>query len=473
MIGALRVRETQTSAQLHRRVRHPTMIRGLAGAGRGVRRRCRVRSRIVTIAVIAATVALVLFGLPLAVAVAQYAEAYKSLDLERQADRAALRVAATLSDDGVPAADELEDDATLTYLSVYDHDGIYIRGRGPDRPDVYVRAATQGTPSTGSADGELIVAVPVTHDGEVVGVVRVSGSRDALLWPVGLAWFGMLGLALVAIGIVWLLARRQAVRLARPLDDLSTAARRLGNGDFSVRVPAVEYIEIDAVGSALNRTAVRLDDLLARERAFSADASHQLRTPLTTLRLGLEAALVRPGHDLRSAIHKGLDSAERIERTVDELLTLARDTHGPVDVLDIALFLREATEPWVARLGDEGRALRVSVDPQTPPAVASAAAVRQVLAVLLDNALTHGAGPVEVSARDAGDAVGIEVADGGPGITADAANQLFSRRSAAANGHGVGLALARRLAEAEGGHLRLASTAPPVFTLLLPAERAR
>ncbi|MBW0109186.1 HAMP domain-containing histidine kinase [Pseudonocardia sp. KRD-182] len=432
-----------------------------------------MRSRIVTIAVIAATVALVLFGLPLAVAVAQYAEAYKSLDLERQADRAALRVAATLSDDGVPAADELEDDATLTYLSVYDHDGIYIRGRGPDRPDVYVLAATQGTPSTGSADGELIVAVPVTHDGEVVGVVRVSGSRDALLWPVGLAWFGMLGLALVAIGIVWLLARRQAVRLARPLDDLSTAARRLGNGDFSVRVPAVEYIEIDAVGSALNRTAVRLDDLLARERAFSADASHQLRTPLTTLRLGLEAALVRPGHDLRSAIHKGLDSAERIERTVDELLTLARDTHGPVDVLDIALFLREATEPWVARLGDEGRALRVSVDPQTPPAVASAAAVRQVLAVLLDNALTHGAGPVEVSARDAGDAVGIEVADGGPGITADAANQLFSRRSAAANGHGVGLALARRLAEAEGGHLRLASTAPPVFTLLLPAERAR
>lgn len=432
-----------------------------------------MRSRIVTIAVIAAAVALVLFGLPLAVAVAQYAVVYKSLDLERQADRAALRVAATLSDDEVPSADELKDDGTLTFLSVYDHDGTFIRGRGPERPDPYVRAAVGGAPSTGSAGGELIVAVPVTHDGEVVGVVRVSGLRDALLWPVGLAWFGMLGLALLAIGVVWLLARRQAARLARPLDDLSLAAQRLGSGDFSVRVPAVKYAEIDAVGSALNRTAVRLDDLLSRERAFSADASHQLRTPLTTLRLGLEAALVRPGHDLRSAIHKGLESADRIERTVDELLALARDTHGSVDVLDVSLLLREATEPWAARLGNEGRALHVSVDPQTPHAVASAAAVRQVLAVLLDNALTHGAGPVRVSARDAGDAVGIEVGDGGPGLTGDAATQLFARRSAAANGHGVGLALARRLAEAEGGHLRLAHPSPPVFTLLLPAERAR
>ena len=96
--------------------------------------------------------------------------------------------------------------------------------------------------------------------------------------------------------------------------------------------------------------------------------------------------------------------------------------------------------------------------------------MRQVLTVLLDNAVIHGEGAVEVHTRDAGDAVAIEVADEGPGITVPGA-ELFVRRSHTAAGHGLGLALARRLAEAEGGHLRLARPAPPMFALLLPAGR--
>lgn len=427
-----------------------------------------MRTRIVTLAVVSAAVAIVLFGLPLAVAGALYAQQYKILDLERQAERASVRVSQALTDGDDPTEDDLDDVGELTFRSVYDTDGHLLLGRGPETGDQFVDKANRGRVSTGSLNGELVVAVPVIDSGDVVGVVRVSGSASTLLWPVGLAWITMIGLAGLAIAAVYLLARRQAARLAQPLDQLSTAAQRLGNGDFSVRLPPVEYAEIDAVGSSLNRTASRLDDLLARERAFSAEASHQLRTPLTSLRLGLESALERPDDDPRPALMQGLRSTERIERTIEELLTLARDTHGAVDALDVGALLAEARGQWSAQFEEQDRPLIVVVDPQTPPALASGAAVRQVLAVLLENALVHGQGPVQVSARDAGDAVGIEVSDRGPGITLTDA-QLFTRRSPSATGHGLGLALARRLAEAEGGHLRLSRPSPPQFALLLRA----
>ncbi|WP_308284352.1 HAMP domain-containing sensor histidine kinase [Pseudonocardia oceani] len=310
------------------------------------------------------------------------------------------------------------------------------------------------------------MAVPIAHDGEVVGAMRIAGTRDALLWPVTVAWLGMAALGLTAIGVVWLLARRESARLARPLDDLSLAAGRLGAGDFSVRIPAVQYAEIDAVGSSLNRTASRLDELLARERAFSAEASHQLRTPLTGLRMGLETALERRDQDPWLAITRGLRATDRIERTIDELLALAHNARGAVDPLDIGQVVQDAAQQWDAQFAAKGRQLRVDVEPDTLPALASAAAVRQVLTVLLDNALLHGRGAVEVTVRDAGGAVAVDVADEGPGVGRPE-SEVFTGTTPWANGHSIGLPLARRLAEAEGGRLRLARPSPPLFTLLL------
>jgi signal transduction histidine kinase len=430
-----------------------------------------MRSRIVTLAVVAAALAIACFGIPLAVAVAQYTTVYREVDLQRQADRAAARVALDLARGEAPDAGDLEDYDSLTFRSVYDLDRDRLLGRGPATADYTVRQAEDGTADTGVRGDEIVVAVPVNHEGEVVGVVRVAGPRGALLWPVWAAWLGMAGLALVALGLVWLLARRQARRLARPLDDVAAAATRLGDGDFSVRLPAVAYPEIDAVVSSLNATAARLDDLLTRERAFSAEASHQLRTPLTSLRLRLEGALAHPDGDLRGAIHAGLDAADRIESTIDELLVLARDRDRVLEAVDVGALLPPLTEPWATRLAAGGRSLRLVVEPGTPPAMASAAAVRQVLTVLLDNAAVHGAGRVDVAVRDAGGAVAVEVADQGDGVPEDGAD-LWARRPRE-DGHGIGLALARRLAEAEGGHLRLASPAPPVFALLLPTAGPR
>jgi signal transduction histidine kinase len=110
----------------------------------------------------------------------------------------------------------------------------------------------------------------------------------------------------------------------------------------------------------------------------------------------------------------------------------------------------------------------VRIDPGTPDPYASAAAVRQVLAVLVDNAVTHGSGVVTVSVREAAGAVAIDVSDEGPGVD-QPESLIFDRRADRRDGHGIGLALARRLAEAEQGRLELTCRAPAVFTLLLPA----
>ncbi|HEX2297321.1 MAG TPA: HAMP domain-containing sensor histidine kinase [Pseudonocardiaceae bacterium] len=431
-----------------------------------------MRTRIVALAVLAAVLAISLFGIPLAIAVAQYALMNERAKLERVADAAALGVSEDVVRGKIPRW--LPDATGNIDLAVYVYDGpqiLRIMGEGPAGGDGAVSQALAGSIGRRDPERELVVAVPVTHENDVIGAVRAASPRQDVYQQIGLAWLVMAGLAGVAIGAVWLLARRQAGRLARPLEELSVAAHRLGEGDFSVRTPLVDIPEIDAVGSALNSTAVRLDDMLARERAFSADASHQLRTPLTGLRLRLEAALDRPGQDLRRAITGVIAAADRLEQTIEELLALARDARpargAPLDLIGL---LDEVQRGWYERLATANRQLRVTVEPGVPQSGASTAAVRQVLTVLLDNATIHGSGTVTVAVRDAGNALAIDVSDEGPGITIPE-SELFTRRSHLAGGHGIGLALARSLAEAEGGRLHLTRPVPPTFTLLTPLHQ--
>jgi signal transduction histidine kinase len=427
-----------------------------------------VRTRIVGLAVLAAVLAIGLFGVPLAAGVLKYVKANERTKLLLVANAAAANVAADVLRGNSPT--DLRDPNDGTHLAVYVDRGLLILGTGPQGGDEPVHHALHGDINNKDLNGELVVAVPVTHDSDVIGAVRAASPLSTIYRQVALVWLAMLGLGSLAIGTVWLVARRQARRLARPLEELSDAARRLGQGDFSVRTTPADIPEIDSVGSALNSTAGRLDDMLARERSFSADASHQLRTPLTGLRLRLEAALAHPGQDLCQAITDGIAAADRLEQTIEELLALARDTRSSnATPLDLRGLLEEIEVGWHDRLAAQDRALRLAVDPQAPVSLASTAAVRQVLTVLLDNAATHGSGTVSVAVRNAADALAIDVSDEGAGITAPEP-ELFTRRSRLADGHGIGLALARSLAEAEGGRLRLTRPAPPTFTLLVPAQ---
>jgi signal transduction histidine kinase len=435
-----------------------------------------VRTRIIGLAVWASVLAILLFAVPLGVGVLRYALQMQRNDLERTADGVALAVARDVwkhqsiqDGEDIDAIGRRDDLA----VAVYDEDGDWLAGARLDDGRAELAGALDGAVSSGTDGGDLVVAVPTTHADEITGAVVATSPRSAVLPRVALVWAGMGALAALALSLVWLVGRRYARRLALPLEDLAGAARRLGDGDFSVRTHTGGVPEIDEVGLALNSTAGRLDALLARERAFSADASHQLRTPLAGLRLRLEAALERPDRDPLPAVAAGLAEAGRLEAIIEELLALSRgqraDPAGPLDVVPL---LSEICSAWRERLALQGRQLDLTIDEDVSDAYAhaSAAAIGQVLAVLLDNATTHGEGAVSVTVRETPGAVAIDVADEGRGVQDPAS--LFARRADRRDGHGMGLALARRLAEAEQGQLELTRPAPPVFTLLIPCADA-
>jgi signal transduction histidine kinase len=431
-----------------------------------------VRTRIISVAVLASVLATCLFGIPLGVAVLQHYTGQERGHLVRLASDVAITVAGDVDDGSPIAPDDITDvggDGEDLTVAVFDGDGNRLAGTAlAGDADVLARAL-EGEVRSSADESLLVAAAPITHSDEVIGAVVVAEARSDVVGEVALIWAAMAGLAVAAVAVTWLFGRRQARRLARPLEDLEESARRLGDGDFSVRTRRGGIAEIDAVGNALDATAVRLDDLLARERAFSADVSHQLRTPLAGLRLRLEAVAERADPDIRRAIAASLVDADRLEATIDELLALARAGQaaaaGPVD---LGALICELSPEWGARLALHGRELEVQVDPGVPDARASTAAVRQVLGVFVDNASTHGRGTVAVTVREASGAVAIDVSDEGPGVQ-DLEGTVFAQRADRRDGHGIGLALARRLAEAEQGRLTLSRTAPPVFTLLLPA----
>ncbi|MTD54916.1 HAMP domain-containing sensor histidine kinase [Amycolatopsis pithecellobii] len=420
-----------------------------------------MRKRIIALTLAAALLAISLFGLPLAAGVAKYYLDDERAELERVADSTALALADDLA--AHPATVRLP--SSGTDIAVYAPDGRLLAGTGPATADEIVARAMASGPARGGPD--LVFAVPVTDEGQLVGVVRTASGGAGLYVRTGLTWLVMAGLAAAALGLTWLVARRMAARLARPLEDLSLTARRLGEGDFTVRARPAGVTEIDSVGSSVNTTAERIGDMLERERAFSANASHQLRTPLAGLRLQLEAAQETTDPDeIRAALRDCVDTADRLERTIQDLLTLARNQRATTEVADLGTLLAEIEQSWRGLLAAENRRLHVVAnDPPAPRA--SEAAIRQILAVLLDNAVTHGRGTVTVTARDAGDALAVDVSDEGPGISGGL--DPFARRESGA-GRGIGLGLARGLAEAEGGRLWLSQPAPPTFSLLLPID---
>lgn len=427
-----------------------------------------MRWRIVRLTLIASVLAIALFGVPLAVIMSTSLLDDERSELGRAAEIGALRLSAELArGQALTAVPVLEPDITAT---LYELGGTRVSGSGPSTADEQTRLALTGRIATGDDGGDLVEAVPVADDGEIVGALRLATPRSVVYPRLAAVWISMVALGATAAGLVGLVARRQAARLARPLELLARSAQQIGDGDYSVRTQRSDIAEIDAVGTILDRAAERIGKTIARERAFSADASHQLRTPLAGLRLGLETALDPPGQDLETAIKDAIDSTDRLERTVLDLLALARETTPSAGVLHLAELVAELRQSWPGMPAAEDRPLRVHVEDPLPIAAASNAAVRQVMTVLLDNAREHGHGVVTLTVRDASNALALDVADEGTSIAGP--EELFVRRSPAAAGHGIGLAMARSLAEAEGGRLLLSRASPVTFTLFLPLRKA-
>lgn len=420
-----------------------------------------VRSRIVRLAVIASLLAIALFAVPLAAGAARYYVTSERADLEGDAETAASRISAGLGPGQLPT--QVEPIGQDTAAAVYDSHGIRVTGDGPPRLDPDLTRALAGRAAQVTVAHHFVIGVPLVADDRQVGVLRASRS-DTRVWErTALTWAAMLTLASAAVLATWAVARRMARGMAEPLERLVQQADRLGDGDFTVRASSVGIEEIDALSQAQAATATRLSDLVARERAFSAEASHQLRTPLAGLRLQLEDVATRSSGVLGSALTEALATTDRLHRTVEDLLRLARGHRTAAAPIDVAAVIAEVLD---SHAGDLVRGHQLRCGEPGLRAAASPAAVRQILAVLLENAARHGSGAVTVTVRPAGTAVAIDVADEGQITIPETA--LFARTEPT-NGHGIGLALARRLAEAEGGRLRLRSPHPTTFTLLLPA----
>lgn len=310
--------------------------------------------------------------------------------------------------------------------------------------------------ATGSA---LLVGTPL------VVLTRVTGAPAGPGVLVAVA----VGATLVAVAGAAALAVWQARKLSVPLATLAARAELFGTGQKRSPLVATGVPEVDAAARLLERSGERVDQMLATERQFASDASHQLRTPLTALSMRLEEILdAEDPRTVREEARSALAQVERLTTVVEHLLSSVRDKRlraGPVALDEVVL---QQVVEWEPAFHAKGRTVR-AVGTRGLVALATPNGLSQVLATLLENSLIHGAGPVTVSTRSTGISLVIEVTDEGPGVPAELGPRIFERSVSGRKGTGLGLAVARELAEADGGRLELVQQKPAVFALFLSA----
>jgi len=401
-----------------------------------------VRRRLVTSTALIALASVIVLGVPLGLVEAARVRSDSTARLEREADAVARAI-----DDRLEAHQPL----VPVVLERYVHPG--------HRVVIATRDGRRVTVGSGFGERAMRARAGSAQGASVVAEAPASEAGDR----VRRAWLLIAALAVGGVGAAVALAFVQARRLARPLESLAGSSARLGAGDFSARAGRFSIPEVDALAHTLDATAERIALLVAREREFSANASHQLRTPLTALRLRLEEiGLQASGSGDQEEVKAALAEVDRLERTIADLLEYARAARaGEAVELDLAALARSHADSWAVLFRRAGRALEVH---SSKPAVvhASQGALGQ------DNALRHGAGRTRVYVADGGRRVTLGVEDEGSGIAPDAESTIFERGASSAGGSGIGLHLARVLAVAEGGQLRLARRAPPRFELTIP-----
>ncbi|TCN44356.1 signal transduction histidine kinase [Kribbella orskensis] len=312
-------------------------------------------------------------------------------------------------------------------------------------------------PSTRTVAGGVATEIDVdTHNGPASVCLFLTSEQlyDGLLPRILLLLAGSLLVLLLSILGAELVSRR----LARPLEETARTAERLAKGDVDARAPTSGPAEVAKVGAALNGLADRIDEVIAVEREAVADLSHRLRTPLTALRLQVEAL---PDRERAEELNTQVNS---LERTLTAVISAARrpQREGRVPHCDAVDVTRQRAAFWEPLFEDQGREL--VLDLPTPPAMvrSSAEDLGAALDALVENVVAHT--PDGTSARiiltrqpvGGSDGVLIAVADEGPGIPLGAGERGRSDRGST----GLGLDIARRCAEAAGGRLTIHPNLP-------------
>jgi signal transduction histidine kinase len=325
-------------------------------------------------------------------------------------------------------------------LVIADRDGRLLVG------EKGVSAAGMSQALTGhvwraNRSGPLSVAVPVSSGGVVLGAVGISTSTNEVDESVASFRWKLAGIAAAVLAATVAAALLLSRWVTQPLDRLEQVAGRVGGGELSARASIdAGPPEVRSLARRFNDTVGRLEELVRAQDAFVGDASHQLRTPLTALRLRLENG------DVTGA----LGETERLSRIVDALLALARAEGAPPEPVELAPAVAERLDAW-SPVAEE-RDIQFQLD------VAGSALVGrdrfgQVLDNLVANALVASPSGSVVVVR--GDSTALHVRDHGPGMTADDRARAFDRFWSKAGGSGLGLPIVKRLVEVDGGTVEL------------------
>ena len=308
----------------------------------------------------------------------------------------------------------------------------------------------------------MATAVPIQDEQRLVGAVRITRSVQQANDNVRNVTLGLAAIGIAALVAGMLLAFGLAGSLSRPLTRLAAAARRLGEGDLSARAGDVSGAsEVEELGQSFDEMADRLERSAQAQREFVANASHQLRTPLTAMKLRLEGAIAEAAdEELRGRLEAADREVDRLSGIVDRLLVMAREIEEGISAsVDLREAVDRAVIRWSERAGQrdstvvaQGDGGSARVDPTD---------LDQILDNLLDNATAYAQGEVTIESGGSNGRVFVAVRDRGPGIApqdlARVTERFYRGRGVASGGSGLGLAIARQLVEKWGGTLDVQS----------------
>ena len=339
-----------------------------------------------------------------------------------------------------------------------------------NRPEIRIALTgrtAQGTRHSDTLGEDLLYsAVPVTDSGRVAGAVRVTQSVGSVHDRVRRSVLALAAIGAAALGLGLVLAWFLADSLSRPLRKLAVTARRVEEGDLEARAEVTGATEQREVTIAFNDMTERIGTVLAAQREFVSNASHQLRTPLTGLRLRLESAAAKADSaELERELTAAEQEVDRLARLLNTLLMLAREGQTRVTgrLVSLGLASKHAHERWEARSEQLGQRLRLE-----PGDDVVVLAVEEDLAIILDNLIENalhyspeGSSVTIEFGREGTDAY-LAVLDDGPGIAPGEEEAVFERfrrgsASKSSSGTGLGLAIVQTLAQRWGGQASLSA----------------
>jgi signal transduction histidine kinase len=306
----------------------------------------------------------------------------------------------------------------------------------------------------------LVAAAPILDESTFYGVVRQSHALGEVQDRVRRVIIGLAFIGLAALLAGLLIAFALASSFSRPLSRLARTAKRLGEGDLSARThERAGTNEITELAGSFDDMAGRLESAVRAQREFVSNASHQLRTPLTGMKLRLESAIAQAGDpEVERQLEAADKEIDRLAEIVERLLVMARriEGGGPSEI-DLGEIVTRAVERWGERASRLGATLQVTGEGGR--ALGEAVDLDQILDNLLDNAIAYAPGPILIATGRDNSYVFVAVEDHGEGIApedrARATDRFFRGKGAPAGGSGLGLAIVRDLAERSGGSVRV------------------